>query len=104
MTDEEEFEKVVRDRIAMAQQLTGYSFASLLKLIENEGAVAAARKLIYNLGVFPPGMRILFRAGLLDHTIEQAVIDFGRCGKLFTSAEVSRAEDRLQMLRLMFGK
>ncbi len=106
MTDEKQFERTVRERIARAQQLTGHPFSGLLKLIDKVGAVEAARRLIspHNLGKFQAGMRVLFHADLLDHTVEQAIIEFGQCGKIFTAAEVARASDRLQMMRVLFAK
>src|SRR4051794_34249253 len=108
MTDEEEFERLVRRRIQEAIDLTGYSFAGLLKLINDLGAYGAASRLISstpaNLGRFPKGMRELFRRSLLSHTIEQAVIEFGEKGKLFTPAQVVDARERLQMMQLVFSK
>ena len=64
MTDEEEFEAVVRQRVRKASQVTGYSFAGLLKLIDKSGAFHTAKRLITptpgNLGRFQKGMRKLF--------------------------------------------
>lgn len=105
MIDEDEFEQTVRERIARAHQLTGHSFSGLISLIDKIGAVKVARRLISprNIGKFHFGMRVLFRAGLLDHSIEQAVIEFGECGKIFTAAEVASAKDRLRLMRMLFS-
>ena len=106
MTDEGQFERVVRERIAKAQQLTGHSFSGLLGLIEKVGAVAAARQLISpgNLGKFQAGMRVLFHASLLDLSVEQAIVEFGQDGKIFDSSEVEGASHRLQMMRIVFAR
>jgi len=108
MTDEEEFEQLVLRRIREASQLTGYSFAGLLNLVATLGALQTAKRLIAptpgNLGRFPKGMRKLFNAGLLSHSIEQAVIEFSERGKLFTPLDTKHATDRLEMMRVIFSK
>src|SRR5258705_2438854 len=97
MTDEEEFEVLVLQRIREASQLTGYSFAGLLKLVDALGAFQTAKDLIAptpgNLGRFPKGMRILFDAGLFSHSIQQAGIEFCEEGKLFMPGGVNLAKD-----------
>jgi hypothetical protein len=106
MTDEEEFRVLVFQRIDEAGRQTGYSFAGLRRLVAVD-AVGAARRLIApssrNLGSFPKGMRVLFKAGLLHLSIEQAVIDFGEQGRLFTPDEVTYAKDRLALMRMLFS-
>lgn len=107
MTDEEEFRALVLQRIDEASRLTGYSFAGLRNLIASDAA-GAARRLIaptsHNLGRFPKGMRVLFDAGLLHLSIEQAVIDIGEQGKLFTPEEVAYAKDRLALIKAVFSR
>src|ERR1700753_1603310 len=102
MTDEQQFEKTVQQRIAKAEELTGHSFWKLKKLIAHVGAVKTARRLIASVGKFHDGMKVLFHAGLLHLTIEQAVIEFGTAGRIFTPQEVHQASERLQMMRLLF--
>jgi hypothetical protein len=106
MTDEEEFERVVLARIEKAKKLTGHSFAGLLGLIQDIGAVEAARRLIStsNLGTFQAGMQVLFDADLLELSIEQAVIDFGNDERIFDRFEVQQAAHRLQVMRILFTK
>jgi hypothetical protein len=106
MTDEQEFEKTVRERLAKAAELTGYSFAGFLNACDKFGASTAALKLIsrQNLGRFQPGMRVLYRADLLKYSVEQAIIDFGRLGKVFTGANVKAASDRLQLMRFFIER
>jgi hypothetical protein len=106
--DERAFERLVRRRIQEAIQITGYSFAGLLKLVNDHGAYETALRLISpsggNIGRFPKGMRELFRQNLLSHSIEQAAIEFGEKGKLFTPALVGDARARLQLMHLVFSK
>ncbi len=40
---------------------------------------------------------------LLDHSVEQAVIEFGESGKIFTAAEVTSAKDRLRPMCMLFS-
>lgn len=108
MTYEEEFEHVLLERTATAAGLTGHSFSGLIKLIKKAGAVAAARRLIAptlsNIGRFPVGMRVLARAGLLHLSVEQAVIEFGEAGKIFSPEEVREAKQRLEMARMVLKR
>lgn len=105
MTDEENFQRLVVERILEARQLTGYPFTGLLKLIEEAGAVTAARRLISNsIGEFQQGMVALHKAGLLHLTVEQAVIEFGERGELFSEEEVDTARERLQTIRLLLKR
>ncbi|WP_342736264.1 hypothetical protein [Bradyrhizobium sp. B117] len=108
MTHEEEFERELLRRTRIAAQLTGHSFSRLLELIKSVGGVAAARRLIAysanNIGRFPIGMRVLARAGLLHLSVEQAVIDFGEAGKIFSPEEVREAKQRLDMARMVLKR
>jgi hypothetical protein len=103
MTDEEHFDRVVRKRIAEARNVTGHSFARVEDLLDRIGAVETARRFISpgNIGRFPLGMRVLHRFGHLDLSIEQAVIEFGERGKIFSPKEVEASKDRLQMLKML---
>jgi len=106
MNDESEFQVIVLQRIDEATRLTGYSFAGLRKLIAVDAA-AAAKRLIAptsrNLGSISKGLRVLFDAGLLRLSIEQAVIDFGEQGRLFTTEEVGYAKNRLALIQTVFS-
>ncbi|MGY3147714.1 hypothetical protein ACVWYQ_004713 [Bradyrhizobium sp. USDA 3397] len=108
MTHEEEFERELLRRTRMAAQLTGHSFSGLLKLIEKLGGIAVARQLVAatnsNIGRFQVGMRVLARAGLLHLSVEQAVIDFGEAGKIFSPDEVREARQRLEMARMVLKR
>ncbi|WP_369720182.1 hypothetical protein AB8Z38_23640 [Bradyrhizobium sp. LLZ17] len=102
MTDEDEFEAVVHQRICEAARITGYPFLGLRSLVREMGAYGAAKRLIaptpQNLGRFPKGLRVLFDHSLLRDSIEQAVIEFGQSGRLFTADDVQHAEDRLALM------
>ncbi|MGY4366836.1 hypothetical protein ACVW1A_002901 [Bradyrhizobium sp. LB1.3] len=108
MTQEKEFERALLERTRIATQLTGHSFSRLIELIKAVGGVAAARGLIAptasNIGRFPVGMRVLARAGLLHLSVEQAVIDFGEAGKIFSPEEVREARQRLEMARMVLNR
>ncbi len=106
MTDEQEFEKAVRERLAKASEKTGYSFAGFLKACDMLGAKKAALRLIsrQNLGKFHPGMRVLYHADLLEYSVEQAVVDFSRRGKVFTPEAGKAASDRLQLMRFFIKR
>lgn len=106
MTLEQEFEFLVLRRIGIAERTTGHSFARLLTLVDQLGAVEAARRLIApgNIGRFQRGMRVLYHADLLSCSVERAVIDFGKAGKIFSNAEIQSAEARLQVMAVLFAK
>lgn len=102
MTIEQEFQRVVLERISEAKRITGYSFSGLLNLISELGPETAARRLIANSeGEFQKGMLVLFKAGLLHLSVEQAVIEFGERGEIFTIDEVEMAKERLQTITLL---
>lgn len=106
MSPEQEFETEVLRRIYLAREVTGYSFAGLLKLIGDVGAVEATRRLIApsNIGRFQRGMRTLSKAGMLSCSVEQVVVDFGRAGKVFNQSDIQAAADRLQIMRMILVK
>ena len=105
MTPEEEFQRVVTERIYEARRLTGYPFTGLLTLIADVGAEAAARRLISNSeGEFQQGMLVLFNTGHIHLSIEQAVIEFGERGEIFTTEEVETARERLQTIVLLLSR
>ena len=103
MTDEDEFRDELLRRIVEAIDKTGHTFFGLLTSIKDDGAVATARRLIspQNNETFQDGMRQLKDANLLHFTVEQAVIDFGEQGKIFTPGEVAAAKERLQLVLIV---
>lgn len=105
MTKEQLFDCVVRERIDMAIEKTGYSFFGLLKALDEEkgGAVAVARRFISPEGrqTFQDGLRELKVANLLHLSVEQTIIDFHEKGYLFTAAEAQVARDRLRLVQLL---
>jgi hypothetical protein len=103
MTEEDEFRDELLRRIVEAIDKTGHTFFGLLTAIKEEGAVETARRLIgpNNNETFQDGMRQLKDADLLHLTVEQAVIDFGEQGKIFTSEEIAAAKERLQLVLIV---
>ncbi|MCC8978659.1 hypothetical protein [Bradyrhizobium acaciae] len=108
MTDEDEFEAIVQQRICEAAKITGYPFLGLRNLVRELGAYGTAKQLIaptpQNLGRFPKGLRVLFDHGLLRYSIEQTVIEFGQSGRLFAAEDMQHAEDRLALIRAVLRR
>jgi hypothetical protein len=89
------FEKLVLDRLDQAQQLIGYPFTTARVLIQNVGAVQAARILLNpNEGKIHDGLQALCHHELGHFSVEQAVIDF-EDRTVFTDDERSTAKARL---------
>ena len=103
MTEEEQFCEYVLHKIDEATRLTGHSFYGLRTAIHEDGAIATARRLIDSRGDtrFQFGIRELTRARLLHLSVEQAIIDFGRRGEIFSVGEVDAAKERLAMAELV---
>jgi hypothetical protein len=103
MTDEVKFRAEVLRRIDQATRLTGHSFYGLRKAIREDGAIATARRLIDPRGdtKFQFGMRELKKASLLRLSVEQAIIDFGERGEIFSADEVEAAKERLAIAELV---
>ncbi|MDO8979267.1 MAG: hypothetical protein Q7V17_08560 [Afipia sp.] len=103
MTKEQLFERVVRDRIAMATAATGHSFYYLLDGLEKKGAVALARRYIdpRNAQDFQEGLKVLKHAGLLRLSVEQTIINFHDRGYIFSAAEADAARERLRTVELL---
>ena len=103
MTKEYLFDRVVRERIAIAIAKTGHRFYGLLKALDEDGAVKTARRSIgpaYR-QTFQDGLRELRRAGLLKLSVEQTIIDFHDRGYIFTAAEAKAARERLRLVQLL---
>lgn len=67
--------------------------------------MTAARRLILNsIGEFQQGMVELHKAGLLHLSVEQAVIEFGERGEIFSSEEVETARERLLTIELLLKR
>jgi hypothetical protein len=98
------FEEVVKERLAQATAKTGYSFAGIYKIIQDKGAVEGAKILVSpnNSGKIHEGLQFLVDNDLVHLSIEQAVIDF-RSEGLFSGDEVSSAEGRLAMAKMLSG-
>jgi hypothetical protein len=103
MTDEEKIREEILRRTAEATKITGHSFYGLRTAIQDDGAIATARRLIDPEGdmKFQYGMRELKNAGLLHLSVEQVIIDFGERGEVFTADEVRFAKERLAMAELV---
>ena len=93
-----QFEQTVKECLAQAAHKTGHSFAGVYKIIEDRGAVEAAKILVKptNTGKIHGGLQVLVDNNLGHLSIEQAVIDF-RSEGLFSEDEVSSAQGRLAM-------
>jgi hypothetical protein len=98
----QKFENAVKDRLAQATAETGYSFAGMYRIIEDKGAIEAAKILVSpnNSGKIHDGLQFLVDNDLIHLSIEQAVIDF-RNEELFSGDEVSSAEGRLAMAKIL---
>jgi hypothetical protein len=98
----DQFEKTVKERLLEATSKTGHSFAGIYKIIEDRGAIEAAKLLVSpnNAGKIHEGLQFLVDENLVHLSIEQAVIDF-RNEELFSGDEVSSAEGRLAMAKIL---
>lgn len=101
MTKEQLFERVVRDRMAMAKAATGHSFYYLLSGVDDIGAVVLARRYIAPGRELHEGLKILKQFGLLRLSVEQTIIDFHNKGYIFSADEADAARDRLRLVELL---
>jgi hypothetical protein len=101
----QQFEQTVKERLTRATNESGHSFAGIYKIVEDKGAVGAAKMLIRpaNTGKINDGLKALVDRNLSHLSIEQAVIDFANQG-LFSEKEISSARDRLALARMKSGK
>lgn len=97
----QQFEQSVKERLAQATNTIGYSFADVHKIIEDKGAVEAAKILVSpnSAGKIHEGLQVLVDNNLGHLSIERAVIDFRKKG-LFSEDEISSAEARLGMAEM----
>ena len=101
----QKFEQTVIERLAQATDKTNYSFAGAYNIIEGRGAVEAAKILVNptNSGKIHDGLQFLIDNHLDHLSIEQTVIDF-RSEGLFSEDEVSSAQARLAMAKMLSGR
>jgi hypothetical protein len=98
---EERFKKDVLARFDRAEAtMPDYKFTIIRDMIDKHGAVQTAKRLLDLTYVtkIQYGLEALAENGLLDCSIEQAVIDHEVSGA-FTPAEVAAARARLMILR-----
>ena len=101
MLFEERFSKDVLARLDRAEAaIPGYEFTAMRDLIEKQGAVFTAKRVldINHVTTFQSGLEKLAEHDLLDCSIEQAVIDHETSAE-FTSEEVDVAKTRLMIMR-----
>ncbi|MGY1684418.1 AAA domain-containing protein [Geodermatophilus sp. SYSU D00867] len=91
-----EFDRRLRRDMAEVTRRTGYRPTYFQRMLNEQGGWRAARQLLAEAKVHD-GLSTLWEAGLLDLSVEVAVLD-PRFTSLFTSAEVERARQRLQDL------
>lgn len=101
MTKGQLFERVVRDRMAMAKAATGHSFHYVIDGLEKEGPVGLARRYIAPGQELQDGLKVLGRAGLLRLSVEQTIIDFHNRGYIFSADEADAARERLRLVELL---
>jgi hypothetical protein len=91
--------------LAQATSETGHSFAGVYKIIEDRGAVEAAKILVNpaSSGKIHEGLQVLVNNNLGHLSVEQAVIDFRNEG-LFSEDETSSAQARLAMAKILSGR
>ena len=101
MSFEEKFEKDILARLDRAEAaLPGYEFTAMRDLIEKQGAVLTAKRVlnINFVTTFQSGLEKLAEHNLLDCSIEQAAIDHVSSG-VFTESELGVANARLMIMR-----
>ena len=107
MADDPElaFEQEVRNLLDRATKETGYSFSKILEIIDKGDAVQTAKNLVKpnNSGKIHEGLKFLVMHNKSDLSIEQAVINFKDSG-LFTAGEISSAQARIAMAKMLFVK
>jgi hypothetical protein len=99
---EDKFARLVASRLAEAERLTGHHFTELHRLIDEKGAVEAARLLLNpaSTGAFTYGFRLLAAAKLLALSIEQAALDCAHFG-LFTDEQLSKARAQIIISKML---
>lgn len=97
----ERFKKDVLARLDRAEAtIQGYEFTAMRDLIEKQGAVPTAKRVldINYVNQLQSGLEKLAQHDLLDCSIEQAVIDHEASGE-FTAEEIDVAKTRLMIMR-----
>lgn len=106
MLFEERFKKDALARLDRAEAaIPGYEFTAMRDLIDKQGAVITAKRVldINHVTQLQSGLEKLAEHDLLDCSIEQAAIDHESSGK-FTAEEVSVAKTRLLIMRRKIKK
>ena len=101
MSFEAKFKKDVLARLDRAEAvIPGYTFKKLRASIENDGAVATAKRLLdlSSASIIQYGLDALAEADMLDCSIEQAAIDHETAGE-FSIGHIAMAKARLKILR-----
>jgi hypothetical protein len=98
----QQFEQTVKKCLTEATNKTGHPFTRVFTMIEDSGAVEAAKRLVgpTNSGKIQDGLQVLIDNNLGHLSIEQAIIDSRNEG-LFSEDEVSSAEGRLAMAKML---
>src|SRR5690349_21696953 len=101
MSFEERFRKDVLARLDRAEAaIPGYEFAAMRDLINKQGAVITAKRVLdmNHVTQIQSGLEKLAEHDLLDCSIEQAAIDHESSGQ-FTTEEIDVAKTRLFIMR-----
>lgn len=101
MLFEERFRKDVLARLDRSEAaMPGYEFVAMRDLIDKQGAVTTAKRVldITHVTTLQSGLEKLAEYDLLDCSIEQAAIDHASSG-VFTAEELDVAKARLMIMR-----
>lgn len=101
MSFEERFRKDVLARLDRAEAaIPGYEFTAMRDLIDKQGAVITAKRVLdmNHVTHIQSGLEKLAEHDLLDCSIEQAAIDHETSGE-FTAEEIDVAKTRLMIMR-----
>lgn len=96
MSLDEDFDRACWDAIAQCKDF-GYTPTAWMVMIREQGAVAAAKRLL-GTGDIQPGFERLVREGRLDLTIEAAILN-PRWASLFNERHREAAHWRLDQAR-----
>ncbi len=97
MTNEQEFDRVVRKMCRESGDQLGYRPSRFLQMVDRYGAVTTTRKLLRRQQT-SDGLKRLVRAGRSDLTIEALVLQ-PRFARLFTAMERVYAQQNLDAAR-----
>ena len=92
---EDEFHKEMLAIYDKARDEVGIKFPIFRQMVDREGGVVAAKKLI-NAKTIPSGYFKLFEKNRLDLTVESLVANNEKWHPLFNREEINKAKARLQ--------